>query len=61
MMEQAKAVIMVSHSLTFIEQMCTRVIWMKHGQVQFDGEPKDAVAAYREDIKEKKKKIVKQH
>lgn len=59
MMEQAKAVIMVSHSLSFIEQMCTRVIWMKHGQVQFDGEPKEAVAAYREDIKGKKKKVVK--
>ncbi|HLQ70686.1 MAG TPA: ATP-binding cassette domain-containing protein [Bacillota bacterium] len=59
MMEQAKAVIMVSHSLTFVEQMCTRVIWMKKGKVQFDGDPEEAVAAYREDIKVKKKKIVK--
>src|SRR5699024_7264061 len=54
-MEQAKAVIMVSHSLTFVEQMCTRVIWMKKGKVQFDGDPEEAVAAYREDIKVKKK------
>src|SRR5699024_5544232 len=59
MMEQAKAVIIVSHSMTFIEQMCTRAIWMKRGQIQFDGTPEEAVAAYREDIKDKKKKIVK--
>lgn len=59
MMEQAKAVIMVSHNLAFIEQMCTRAIWMKNGQMQFDGEPQDAIEAYRSDIKSKKKKIVK--
>lgn len=59
MMEQAKAVIMVTHSMSFVEQMCTRVIWMKNGEIKFDGKPEDAVDAYRSDIKRKKKKIVK--
>src|SRR5699024_2027318 len=56
MMEQAKAVIIVTHSMTFVEQLCTRAIWMKQGQIQYDGDPKDAVQAYREDIKVNKKK-----
>src|SRR5690625_3493140 len=59
MMEQAKAVIIVTHSMTFVEQLCTRAIWMKQGQIQYDGDPKDAVEAYREDIKANKKKTVK--
>src|SRR5699024_1220250 len=63
MMERAKAVIIVTHSLTFVEQLCTRAIWMKQGQIMYDGEPKDAVKAYREDIKEtkvKRRKLSKQ-
>ncbi|GGC85468.1 hypothetical protein GCM10007216_15240 [Thalassobacillus devorans] len=48
MMERAKAVIIVSHSLTFIEQICTRGIWMEKGEVKFDGSAEEAVAKYRE-------------
>ncbi|MFD1020145.1 ABC transporter ATP-binding protein [Thalassobacillus hwangdonensis] len=48
MMERAKAVIIVSHSLSFIEQICTRGIWMEKGQVKFDGSAEEAVAKYRE-------------
>ncbi|WP_412733904.1 ABC transporter ATP-binding protein [Heyndrickxia sporothermodurans] len=46
MMERAKAVIIVTHSMTFVEQMCTRAIWMEKGQIVFDGEPKETVAKY---------------
>lgn len=56
MMEQAKAVIIVSHSMSFIEQLCTRAIWMKNGQVIFDGEPKEAVKRYKADAEKKKEK-----
>ncbi|WP_059102918.1 ABC transporter ATP-binding protein [Shouchella shacheensis] len=48
MMERAKAVIIVSHSLTFIEQICTRGIWMDKGRIRFDGEVEEAVKQYRE-------------
>ncbi|MFC3039729.1 ABC transporter ATP-binding protein [Virgibacillus xinjiangensis] len=48
MMERAKAVIIVSHSLSFIEQICTRGIWMERGQVMYDGNAEEAVAKYRE-------------
>src|SRR5690625_3715849 len=48
MMESAKAVIIVSHSLNFLEKICTRGIWMENGQVMFDGDAEEAVAKYRE-------------
>ncbi|MDX8047092.1 ATP-binding cassette domain-containing protein [Gracilibacillus sp. S3-1-1] len=67
MMEQAKAVIIVSHSMKFVETVCTRAIWMERGQVKQDGPSEQVVAAYREatgqrktKVKKKKKTIVKQ-
>src|SRR5690625_3816545 len=48
MMESAKAVIIVSHSLNFIEKICTRAIWMENGQVVYDGVAEEAAAKYRE-------------
>lgn len=48
MMERSKAVIIVSHSMDFVEKVCTRAIWMEHGQVVLDGEAEEIVAKYRE-------------
>ncbi|MFC4025020.1 ABC transporter ATP-binding protein [Oceanobacillus longus] len=50
MMEHAKAVIIVSHSMSFVEKICTRGIWMERGQVRFDGTAEEAVAKYRESL-----------
>ncbi|WP_042143747.1 ABC transporter ATP-binding protein [Paucisalibacillus sp. EB02] len=55
MMEQAKAVIIVSHSMGFIEKVCTRGIWMEKGQIRFDGTAEEAVAKYREENGAKRK------
>ncbi|QGH36314.1 ATP-binding cassette domain-containing protein [Gracilibacillus salitolerans] len=69
MMEQAKAVIIVSHSMKFVETVCTRAIWIEKGQVRQDGASEEVVAAYREatnrskpkaKAKKKKKQVVKQ-
>lgn len=48
MMERAKAVIIVTHSMSFVEQVCTRAIWLEKGQVRFDGDAEEAVEKYRE-------------
>ncbi|WP_175615277.1 ATP-binding cassette domain-containing protein [Piscibacillus sp. B03] len=48
MMEQAKSVIIVSHSMTFVEKICTRGIWIEQGQIRMDGKAEDVVKAYRE-------------
>ena len=65
MMEHAKAVIIVSHSMNFVEKICTRGIWMEKGQVRFDGTAEEAVAKYRESLGLTKKgnnpkKVIKQ-
>lgn len=57
MMEHAKAVIIVSHSMGFVEKVCTRGIWMEQGQVKFDGAAEEAVAKYREAMGVKKKAV----
>lgn len=48
MMEYAKCVIIVSHSMNFVKKVCTRAIWMEQGQVVFDGDAEEAVEKYME-------------
>lgn len=47
MIESAKAVIIVSHNMNFVEKVCTRGIWMEQGQIRFDGGAEEAVDKYR--------------
>lgn len=60
MMERAKAVVIVTHSMQFVEQVCTRAIWIEKGRIRFDGDAEEAVAEYRKvmGINKKDKKIV---
>lgn len=53
MINSSKAVIVVTHSMHFITKICTRAIWLKNGRIQYDGDPKEAVKRYREDIHKK--------
>ena len=55
MLGEAKAVILVTHSLGVVEKVCTRAIWLSEGQVQFDGDPKEAVEAYKKAVKSYRK------
>lgn len=43
---EAKAVVVVTHNLTFVEKICTRALWLDRGILRFDGNPGEAVAAY---------------
>ncbi len=45
--EQGATVIMVSHGLAKVEEMCTRVAWLDHGVIQKIGDPHEVIAAYR--------------
>ncbi|WP_245630345.1 ABC transporter ATP-binding protein [Amphibacillus sediminis] len=47
MMEEAKAVIIVSHSMSFVEKVCTRAIWLENGRLKKDGPSAEVVEAYR--------------
>lgn len=54
LIKDAKAVIVVTHNLDFAEKVCTRVLWLDTGTVRFDGDPKEAVAEYRQSLKPRK-------
>jgi ABC-2 type transport system ATP-binding protein len=41
------AIVLVSHDLTTIEAMCSRAIWLSHGQIVADGPSAEVVATYR--------------
>ena len=56
MITSSKAVIVVSHSMHFIQKVCTRAIWMKNGRVMYDGSPEEAVTLYRKDVQQNKVK-----
>lgn len=58
MITGSKAVIVVSHSMRFIEKVCTRAIWMKKGRVMYDGSPEEAVALYRKDVQQNRRVLV---
>jgi teichoic acid transport system ATP-binding protein len=45
---QAGCVFLVSHSLSTITDMCTRALWLDKGDLIMDGEPEEAVTAYKE-------------
>lgn len=43
----AGSVFLVSHSLSTIEDMCTRVLWLDYGDLIMDGDPKTTTTAYK--------------
>jgi teichoic acid transport system ATP-binding protein len=51
LMASSKAAVVVTHSTSFVEKVCTRAIWLDHGTIKFDGKPKDAVNAYLQSVK----------
>jgi homopolymeric O-antigen transport system ATP-binding protein len=44
---RGRTVILVSHALQSIREMCDRAIWLHEGQIADDGEPDEVVEAYR--------------
>lgn len=46
MFQSASLVVLASHDLIAMEELCTCVIWMDHGTIREMGRPKDVIAAY---------------
>jgi len=44
---QAGTVFLVSHSMKSILDTCNRVIWLDHGNLLMDGEPREVIDAYQ--------------
>jgi ABC-type polysaccharide/polyol phosphate transport system ATPase subunit len=43
---QGKAVVLVTHELTWVEQIATRAIWLDKGSIVMDGDPAQVVPSY---------------
>jgi teichoic acid transport system ATP-binding protein len=50
MIGEAGTVFLVSHSLKSITDVCTRTLWLDHGELIADGDPDQVVAAYQTHI-----------
>jgi ABC-type polysaccharide/polyol phosphate transport system ATPase subunit len=43
-----RALILVSHALATIEEICNEVLWLDKGKIMMRGKPEEVVAAYKE-------------
>ena len=57
MVGRSGILVLVSHSLDHIKQMCTSCIWLDHGRIQKLGEPEEVIEAYREATQKKEQEI----
>lgn len=51
---QGRTVVLVSHSMETIRDLCNRVIWLDHGEIHMDGEPVPIIEAYRKSVAQKR-------
>lgn len=47
LLAEGRTVVMVSHALSLIEELCGRVLWLEDGRQKLIGEPRRVVDAYR--------------
>ncbi len=47
MMAQARLMVIVSHDLRSLQNLCTRVVWLDHGRIRQVGQPAETIAAYQ--------------
>lgn len=50
LMSQAKILVLVSHDLTTIKDVCNRVILLKQGQIIKDGNPQEVIKYYKQTL-----------
>jgi ABC-type polysaccharide/polyol phosphate transport system ATPase subunit len=55
LVDRAKAIVIVTHDLTYVTEFCNRAILLEKAQILFDGSPAETVALYRERVRQKKK------
>ena len=48
LMGKARAIVLVSHTLQLLMQMCDRILWLDQGKVRQIGPVKETIAAYKE-------------
>jgi len=54
LMDQAKAIVLVTHDLNSVAEFCTRAVLLEQGQLIYEGTPSDTVDLYRQRAEERK-------
>jgi ABC-type polysaccharide/polyol phosphate transport system ATPase subunit len=49
-MAKAHLMVLVSHDLESLPQMCNRAVWMDHGRIVMTGPCHEVIAAYRSSV-----------
>ena len=49
--DENRTVVIVSHSLGTLRELCDEVLWIHDGKIKQQGEPKTVLAAYQEFMK----------
>ena len=57
--QQGVTIVLVSHALSQIEQICDRTIWIQDGLIRMDGKPRDVHMAYSDFMGEKRQEAAK--
>ena len=52
LIDRAKAIVLVTHDLTFVTEFCNRAILIERGQVIREGQPAEIVKLYRDRVRE---------
>lgn len=52
--EEGRTIILVTHSLSQVPELCDRAILLNRGEVVFDGEPREAVAQFRDILEDRR-------
>lgn len=52
LLARGKTLLLVSHSLPMVEDLCDRVVWLDRGTLRLYGEPRRVVDAYRQAVAE---------
>jgi ABC-type polysaccharide/polyol phosphate transport system ATPase subunit len=50
LMDRAHLMVMVSHDLKSLRELCTRALWMDHGSLRQDGRAEEVINAYEESM-----------
>jgi len=54
MLEEAKVVLIVTHTMKIVKKVCTRALLMDRGRIIYDGAPLETVEIYSTSVKKKK-------
>ncbi len=54
LVDKARAIVLVTHDLTYVTEFCNRAILIERGQIIQEGEPQEVVDLYRARVEERK-------